>query len=91
MAGIPFQPQCGSIPFDTDEASIDTCISGLGIGQASPSLIERELREGQLILLCPHIDPVVGAYEIAPAKPVGMAAGFKQWLLSWRTDRSASS
>lgn len=81
---IPFHPRGGSITFDTDEASIDACISGLGIGQASPSLIEKELREGQLIVLCPSISPIVGGYEIAEPIPAGMAVGFTQWLLAWR-------
>ena len=83
-ANIPFHPRSGSITFDTDEASIDACITGLGIGQASPSLIERELREGQLIQLCPDLNPIVGAYEISGATSVGRASGFDQWLLSWR-------
>ncbi|WP_439618189.1 LysR family transcriptional regulator [Shinella sp.] len=79
-AGIPFRPRSGSITFDTDEASIDACMTGLGIGQASPFLIERELREGQLILLRPTINPIVGAYEIAGSTPTGRAVGFNQWL-----------
>lgn len=83
-ADIAFQPRGGSITFDTDEASIDACMTGLGIGQASPSLIERELREGQLIMLCPNINPIVGAYEMAGSTPTGLAAGFNQWLLTWR-------
>lgn len=83
-ADITFQPRSGSITFDTDEASIDACITGLGIGQASPSLIERELREGQLILLCPSINPIVGGYEIAGPTPAGRTAGFDQWLQTWR-------
>jgi len=83
-AKTPFQPRSGSITFDTDEASIDACMTGLGIGQASPSLIERELREGQLMLLCPTINPIVGAYEIAAPAPPGRAAGFNQWLQTWR-------
>lgn len=83
-ADVAFQPRGGSITFDTDEASIDACITGLGIGQASPSLIERELREGQLILLCPNINPIVGAYEIAGSTPTDLAAGFNHWLLTWR-------
>jgi LysR family transcriptional regulator, glycine cleavage system transcriptional activator len=83
-AGIVFQPNAGSITFDTDEASIDASLTGLGIGQASPSLIERELRDGQLIVLCPHINPIVGAYKIAGHTPSGMADGFNQWLLKWR-------
>ncbi|MGO4622192.1 LysR family transcriptional regulator [Ensifer sp. 2YAB10] len=83
-ANIAFQPRSGSITFDTDEASIDACMNGLGIGQASPSLIERELREGQLIVLCPSIDPIVGAYEIAGTPTSAVATAFDRWLLSWR-------
>lgn len=81
-AKIPFQPNGGSITFDTDEASIDACISGLGIGQASPALIERELREGHLIVLSPDIDPIVGAYGITGSTPTGFADRFNQWLRS---------
>ena len=83
-ADIAFQPRAGSITFDTDEASIDACMTGLGIGQASPSLIEQELREGKLVLLCPGINPIVGAYEIGRPARTGLSAGFDQWLLSWR-------
>ena len=83
-ADIAFRPRGGSITFDTDEASIDACINGLGIGQASPSLVERELREGQLIMLCPTIDPIVGAYEIVGTTTSGTATAFNRWLLSWR-------
>lgn len=82
-ADVQFQPRGGSITFDTDEASIDACITGLGIGQASPALIERELREGQLIVLRPDINPIVGAYEIAGPTPTGDAAEFNRWLLTW--------
>jgi LysR family transcriptional regulator, glycine cleavage system transcriptional activator len=85
-AEVDFQPRGGSITFDTDEASIDACMTGLGIGQASPALIERELREGQLIQLCPSISPVVGAYEIGGPAAVGRAFGFNQWLRSWRVE-----
>ncbi len=83
-AEIDFQPRGGSITFDTDEASIDACMTGLGIGQASPALIERELREGQLVLLCPDLNPIVGAYEIAGAKLSGRASEFVLWLRSLR-------
>ncbi|WP_430441217.1 LysR family transcriptional regulator [Shinella sp.] len=89
-AGIAFQPRSGSLTFDTDEASIDACMTGLGVGQASPSLIERELRDGQLIQLCPAINPIVGAYEIAGQAPTERAAGFDRWLQTWRTDAARS-
>ncbi|ASY56515.1 MULTISPECIES: LysR substrate-binding domain-containing protein [Sinorhizobium] len=83
-AQMAFKPRGGSIAFDTDEASIDACISGLGIGQASPSLIERELREGQLIALCPAINPIVGAYEISISTGTPSALAFNDWLSAWR-------
>lgn len=83
-AEIEFLPRGGSITFDTDEASIDACIAGLGIGQASPALVERELKEGSLVMLCPDIDPIVGAYEIAGSTATGSLSGFDKWLLGWR-------
>ncbi|MDR9781725.1 hypothetical protein [Rhizobium redzepovicii] len=52
---IDFEPKVCSITFDTHEAPLDACISGLGIGQASP-----ELRVGQLVVICPHLNPIVG-------------------------------
>lgn len=83
-AEIEFAPRGGSITFDTDEASIDACITGLGIGQASPALVERELKEGSLVMLCPDLDPIVGAYEIEGSTPAGSLSGFDKWLLGWR-------
>jgi LysR family glycine cleavage system transcriptional activator len=83
-ADIEFQPRAGSLTFDTDEASIDACITGLGIGQASPALIEKELREGLLVVLCPHMNPIVGCYEISGQVVAGMAERFNKWLLTWR-------
>lgn len=83
-ADIPFAPRGGSIAFDTDEASIDACVSGLGIGQASLFFVEKELRSGALIVLCPQISPVVGAYETSErvsGRPP--ADRFFQWLTEW--------
>lgn len=88
-AGIEFEPKAGSITLDTDEASIDACMSGLGVGQASPALVERELRDGQLVLICPHLNPIVGAYEIAGASSTMIAASFNRWLMG--LSRQASS
>lgn len=82
-AGIGFEPKGGSIGFDTDEAAIDACISGLGIAQAAPAFIERELRSGQLIALCPAISPIVGAYEISKRNPNGAPDSLSQWLARW--------
>ena len=77
---VAFQPRGGSITLDTDEASIDACLSGLGIGQASPSFIERELRSGQLIALLPDIAPIVGSYVLAHPPASELAEGFLAWL-----------
>ncbi|WP_327516345.1 LysR substrate-binding domain-containing protein [Ensifer sp.] len=82
-AGTGFSPKGGSICFDTDEAAIDACISGLGIAQASPAFIERELRSGQLIALLPSVSPVVGAYEITRRGATGAPEGFCLWLEQW--------
>jgi LysR family transcriptional regulator, glycine cleavage system transcriptional activator len=83
-ADIPFAPRGGSIAFDTDEASIDACVSGLGIGQASPFFVEKELRSGALIVLSPQISPVVGAYETSERVPGRPAADrFFHWLTEW--------
>ncbi len=84
-AEIEFAPRGGSITFDTDEASIDACLTGLGIGQASPALVERELKEGSLVMLCPNLEPIVGAYEIAGSTPTGSLSGFDKWLFAWRS------
>lgn len=81
--GISFEPKGGSIAFDTDEAAIDACISGLGIAQANPAFIERELRSGQLIALCSSISPTVGAYEIAKRGPTSAPESFSTWLSQW--------
>jgi len=83
-AGLAFEPRGGSMAFDTDEASIDACISGLGVGQASPLFIEPELRSGQLIALSAAVVPTVGAYEISKPVEFGMAGIFLEWLTKWR-------
>ncbi|MCK3780332.1 LysR substrate-binding domain-containing protein [Ensifer sesbaniae] len=82
-AEIRFEPNGGSIGFDTDEAAIDACISGLGIAQASPAFVERELRSGQLIALCPSVSPIVGAYEIAKRGTLSTPDSFSLWLSQW--------
>ena len=82
-AQVSFTPRSGSIVFDTDEASIDACISGLGIGQSSPFFVENELRRGELVALNPQIVPVVGAYEIAACGPGAAAQSFHRWLNDW--------
>ncbi len=82
-AGFAFEPRGGTLVFDTDEAAIDACMSGLGVGQANPSFVERELRSGQLLVLYPSVAPVVGAYEIAKAQGARLPQGFLEWLTRW--------
>ncbi|MBD0413179.1 LysR family transcriptional regulator [Tianweitania sp. Rool2] len=79
-AGIQFQPRHGTISLDTDEASIDACLSGLGVAQASPEFVESELRSGQLVMLKPNIMANVGVYFLqrAPTSPLGVS--FRAWL-----------
>ncbi|MDX1170126.1 LysR family transcriptional regulator [Sinorhizobium medicae] len=82
-AGFAFEPRGGTLVFDTDEAAIDACISGLGVGQVNPSFVERELRSGQLLALSPTLAPIVGAYEIAKAQSARLPQGFFEWLSRW--------
>src|SRR5690606_4706428 len=79
-AGAIFKPRRGSIVLDTDEASIDACLSGLGVAQASPDFVEGELRSGQLVVLRPNVIAHVGAYFLArpPSSPLG--ASFQDWI-----------
>ncbi len=88
-AGFAFEPRGGTLVFDTDEAAIDACISGLGVGQANPSFVERELRSGQLLALSPAVAPVVGAYEIAKAQSARLPQGFFEWLTRWDLQAAA--
>jgi LysR family glycine cleavage system transcriptional activator len=82
-AGFAFDPRGGNLVFDTDEAAIDACISGLGVGQANASFVEKELRSGQLLALFPFIAPIVGAYEIAKSHTAHLPEGFLEWLSRW--------
>lgn len=73
-----------SLVLDTDEASIDTCLSGLGVGQASPDFVEGELRSGQLVALCPEVIADVGSYRFVRPPTTPMAATFHAWLAGMR-------
>lgn len=84
LVGLNFKSRSGSIALDTDEASIDACLSGLGIAQASPVFVESELRSGQLVAPRPDVVAEVGAYYLTrpPASKLGVA--FQAWLESAR-------
>lgn len=86
-AGVAFAPKVGAITFDTDEAAIDACLSGLGIGQANPAFIENELKSGMLVPLCPRISAIVGAYEVAVNTSTALSRRFSSWLRQWEQDR----
>lgn len=79
-AGIEFRPRAGAITFDTDEAAIDACLSGLGVGQANPAFVMDELANGRLVSLCPAVSALVGAYAVAAHTPSFMSAQFSSWL-----------
>ncbi|MGK9230412.1 LysR family transcriptional regulator [Inquilinus limosus] len=79
-AGIPFRPLGGSITFDTDEAAIDACLSGLGVAQANAAFVDRHLQSGELLPLCPQIEAIVGTYRTLARKPGRAADAFIVWL-----------
>lgn len=80
VAGCRYRPRGGSVTLDTDEAAIDACLSGLGVGQASPDFVENELRSGQLIALHRDIAADVGVYAVGPVSNAPLAAEFQAWL-----------
>lgn len=88
-AGVAFAPKAGAITFDTDEAAIDACISGLGVGQANPAFIENELRSGMLVALCPEITAIVGAYEASIDTSTALSQQFSSWLSQWDSGSAA--
>lgn len=90
-AGVTFEPKAGAITFDTDEAAIDACLSGLGVGQANPVFIENELKSGLLVALCPEIAAVVGAYEATVDASTALSQRFSSWLREWGWVKSAST
>lgn len=79
-AGIPFQPRAGSLMFDTDEAAIDACLSGLGIAQASLAFIADLLQSGAVKPACPSAETVLGAYFAITHVPSRRADAFVAWL-----------
>lgn len=79
-AGAAFRPMGGCIVFDTDEAAIDACLSGLGVAQANAAFVEPMLAQGRLICLCPAIRAPVGSYAAVVRRPSRMAASFLRWL-----------
>lgn len=79
-AGVAFHPRAGAMTFDTDEAAIDACLSGLGVGQANPAFVEAELAGGRLVALCPAISALVGAYTVSADKPCLLGTQFMSWL-----------
>lgn len=79
-AGVEFRPRAGAMTFDTDEAAIDACLSGLGVGQANPAFVEDELAGGRLVALCPAFSALVGAYIVSADKPCLLGTQFMSWL-----------
>lgn len=79
-AGLDFHPRAGAITFDTDEAAIDACLSGLGVGQANPVFVEDDLKSGRLVLLCATITALVGTYTVSAEAPTPLGTQFVAWL-----------
>jgi len=79
-AGTAFRPTDGCIAFDTDEAAIDACLSGLGVAQANAAFVEPMLAQGRLVWLCPAIRAPVGSYAAVARRPSRVATSFLNWL-----------
>jgi LysR family transcriptional regulator, glycine cleavage system transcriptional activator len=90
-AGVAFQPRAGAISFDTDEAAIDACLSGLGVGQANPAFIENEISNGRLVMIDQAITALVGAYVISTEATTDLARQFLLWLRDFGTEAGLHS
>lgn len=81
-AGIAFEPHGDSLVFDTDEASIDACLSGLGVAQANAAFVTSALAAGTIRRLCPSVDATLGAYYAVVHARSNVADAFVAWLKS---------
>ena len=81
-AAIPFEPLGRSMVFDTDEASIDACLSGLGVAQANTVFVSSLLESGSIVQLCPSVEVVLGAYYAVIHTPGRVPEAFVAWLKS---------
>ncbi len=81
-AGIAFVPNGDSMIFDTDEASIDACLSGLGVAQANTAFVTAALEAGTIRHLCPSVDATLGAYYAVIHARSNVADAFVAWLKS---------
>lgn len=79
-AGIAFQPSGENMVFDTDEASIDACLSGLGVAQANTAFVAPLLQAGSIVRLCPEIEVILGAYHAVVHTPGRVPEAFVAWL-----------
>lgn len=78
--GIPFVPKRRTMVFDTDEAAIDACLSGLGVAQVNTCFIAPLLRDGSLCRLWPDAEPVIGAYYAVSHTSSRVVKSFVTWL-----------
>lgn len=78
--GVPFEPKAGTLVFDTDEAAIDACLSGLGVAQASMAFVSDVLRARAARLPCPSTATILGAYFAVTHIPSRKAEAFVTWL-----------
>ncbi|CAM5535203.1 HTH-type transcriptional regulator PerR [Mycolicibacterium aubagnense] len=81
-AAIPFEPLGRSMVFDTDEAAIDACLSGLGVAQANTVFVSSLLESGSIVQLCPSVEVVLGAYYAVIQTPGRVPEAFVTWLKS---------
>ncbi|MFZ5673987.1 MAG: LysR substrate-binding domain-containing protein [Pseudomonadota bacterium] len=78
--GIAYQPQKNVLIFDTDEASIDACLAGLGIAQANMAFISPILARDDLAMPCGARGAILGGYYAVIRNANPAADVFVDWL-----------
>lgn len=80
--GIAYLPRKNVLIFDTDEASIDACLAGLGIAQANLAFISSLLARDDLAMPCGATDAILGGYYAVIRNANPAAEAFVGWLKS---------
>jgi LysR family transcriptional regulator, glycine cleavage system transcriptional activator len=89
-AGLDFDSLRIAGRFDTDQAAVEACLAGLGIGLLTRALIGKELTDGSLVEVPGLPAAVLGEYWIVAAAPRRPSAEqFLRWLERLAADARA--
>ncbi|EIM76979.1 LysR family transcriptional regulator [Nitratireductor aquibiodomus RA22] len=80
VAGIDYAPEGDVMVFDTDEAAIDACFSGLGVAQANLAFVSEHVQAGTLRQLTPGLEATLGVYYASIRVGSLNAQAFMRWL-----------